>query len=56
MEEISIIYADGSMLLAESCDNLEILMKVKKESAKARLHLNIKKIKIKTTEIYSLKT
>lgn len=50
---ISIIHADDSMLLAESSNNLKILTKVKEKSAKAELHLNIKKIKIKTKEICS---
>ena len=43
----NLIYADGTSLMAESEDELEsILMKVKEESEKADLKLNIQKTKI----------
>ena len=42
---------DDTSLLTKSSNNLkELLMKVKEESAKAELHLNIKKTKIMTAE------
>lgn len=39
-------YVDDIILLTESSNDLKQPMKVKKESAKARVHLNIKKAKI----------
>ena len=45
--EISIRYADDTTLMAESEEELRsLLMKVKEESEKAGLKLNIQKIKI----------
>ena len=48
MEEISILrYADDTILMAESEEELKsLLMKVKEESEKAGLKLNIQKTKI----------
>ena len=44
-------YADDTILLAESSSGLkQLLTKVKEESAKAGLHLNIKKTEITTME------
>ena len=51
-------YADDTISLAESSNDLnQLLMKIKEESAKAGLHLNIKKTKIiSTEEIYNFTT
>ena len=44
----NLIYADDTILMAESKEELKsLLMKVKEESEKVGLKLNIKKIKIK---------
>lgn len=44
-------YADDTILRTECSNDVKwFLMKVKEENAKAGLHLNIKKTKIKTTE------
>ena len=46
----SLKYADGTPLLAESEEELKsLLMKVKEESEKASLKLNIQKMKIMTS-------
>ena len=46
----NLIYADGTTLMAESEEVLKILlMKVKEESEKAGLKLNIQKTKIMTS-------
>ena len=44
--EISILYADDTTLMAESEEELKSLMKVKEESEKVGLKLNIQKTKI----------
>lgn len=44
-------YADDTTLLAENSEDLKrLLMKVKGESTKAGLQLNVKKTKVMTTE------
>ena len=45
----SSIYADDTTLIAESEEELKSLMKVKEESEKAGLNLNIQKTKIKAS-------
>ena len=43
-------YADGTTLMAESEEELSLLMKVKEESEKVGLKLNIQKTKIMASE------
>ena len=43
-------YADGTNLMAESEELKNLLMKVKEESEKVGLKLNIQKIKIMTSD------
>ena len=50
-------YVDDTILLAEGSNDLKrILIKVKEESAKAEVHLNIKKTKLMTTELHNFTT